>query len=127
MPGSSVLCVTVRQLIRGDLAQVAPGPELSGALAGIELSRLSTPGGVMSDEFAADEIRATLVLTRWVADAQFWLGSAEHSDDDSNNGDGHWSAPDGRPAIRRSLCVCPRPASAVSSTQTANKRRRRPR
>ncbi|MFY9806490.1 MAG: hypothetical protein WCC65_15815 [Pseudonocardiaceae bacterium] len=33
--------MTVRQLIRGDLAQVAPGPELSGALAGIELSRLS--------------------------------------------------------------------------------------
>jgi hypothetical protein len=36
-----VLFVIVRQLLPEDLAEVEPGPELSRALAGIELSRLS--------------------------------------------------------------------------------------
>jgi hypothetical protein len=107
-----VWLMAVRHLIPEGLAQVAPGPELAGALAGIELSRLSgydcvevlkaryrqfnherarlmatmvevgrcgigpddgLPRVVMPDEFAADEIRAALVLTRRAADAQFWL------------------------------------------------------
>jgi hypothetical protein len=33
--------MVVRQMIPDGLAQVAPGPELAGVLAGIELSRLS--------------------------------------------------------------------------------------
>ncbi len=39
--GCSVLFVIVRQRIPEGLAEVAPGPELAGVLAGIELSRLS--------------------------------------------------------------------------------------
>jgi len=39
--GCSVLFVTVRQVIPVGLAEVPPGPELAGVLAGIELSRLS--------------------------------------------------------------------------------------
>ncbi len=112
MLGCSVWFVIIRQLIPEGLAQVAPGPELAGVLAGIELSRLSgydcvevlkaryrqlnheraqlmatmvevglcgigpddeLPRVVVPDEFAADEIRAALMLTRRAADAQFWL------------------------------------------------------
>jgi hypothetical protein len=110
--GCSVWFVIIRQTIPDGLAQVAPGPELAGVLAGIELSRLSgydcvevlkaryrqlnheraqlmaamvevglcgigpddeLPRVVVPDEFAADEIRAALALTRRAADAQFWL------------------------------------------------------
>jgi hypothetical protein len=39
--GYSVRIMVVRQLIPEGLAAVAPGPELAGVLAGIELSRLS--------------------------------------------------------------------------------------
>jgi hypothetical protein len=44
--GCSVLFVTVRQVIPVGLAEVPPGPELAGVLAGIELSRLSGYDGV---------------------------------------------------------------------------------
>ncbi|HEX5346770.1 MAG TPA: DUF222 domain-containing protein [Pseudonocardiaceae bacterium] len=104
--------MVVRQLIPEGLAQVAPGPELAGLLAELELSQLSgydcvevlkaryrqfnherarlmatmvevglcgigpddeLPRTAVPDEFAADEIRAALMLTRRAADAQFWL------------------------------------------------------
>lgn len=94
------------------LAEMAPGPELSAVLAGIDLSRLSGYDGVVAmqaryrqlsherarlmatmvevglcdigpddelprratpDDYAADEIRAALVLTRPAAEGQFWL------------------------------------------------------
>jgi hypothetical protein len=44
--GCSVLFVTVQQVIPVGLAEVPPGPELAGVLAGIELSRLSGYDGV---------------------------------------------------------------------------------
>lgn len=89
MVGCNVLFVTVWQVIPVDLAEVPPGSELAGVLAGIELSRLmaamvevglcgvdpvgESPRVAFPDEFSADEIRAALVLTRRAADAQFWL------------------------------------------------------
>lgn len=101
-----------RQLVPENLAEMAPGPELSAVLAGIDLSRLvgydcvrvvqaryrqlsheraglmaamvesgrcvGGPGDELArsaepDEYAADEIRAALVLTRRAAENQFWL------------------------------------------------------
>ncbi|MGA9309842.1 MAG: hypothetical protein WBV74_05670 [Pseudonocardiaceae bacterium] len=98
--------MVVRQLIPEGLAQVAPGPELAGLLAALELSQLSgydcvevlkaryqqfnherarlmatmvevglcgigpddeLPRTAVTDEFAADEIRAALMLTRRAA------------------------------------------------------------
>ena len=112
MLGCNVQIMVVRQLIPEGLAQVAPGPELAGLLAELELSQLSgydcvevlkaryrqfnherarlmatmvevglcgigpddeLPRTAVPDEFAADEIRAALMLTRRAADAQFWL------------------------------------------------------
>src|SRR6476469_2062997 len=110
--GCNVQIMVVRQLIPEGLAQVAPGPELAGLLAELELSQLSgydcvevlkaryrqfnherarlmatmvevglcgigtddaLPRTAVPDEFAADESRAALMLTRRAADAQVWL------------------------------------------------------
>jgi len=103
--------MSTRQRIPEDLADIPPGPELSGVLAGLDLSRLGgfdcvevlkaqyrqlnhdrarlmaamvevgrcdigpdddLPHRGRPDEFAADEARAALVLTRRAAEAQFW-------------------------------------------------------